>query len=93
MKTAVLIVCVMILAACSTFKKEPIFPLSQYEPEKAGHGLVLTMVGTPRGLPGKQQAWLETCDYTIDRKPAEPYVLFPDYVFTNCVQYGPVHHQ
>jgi hypothetical protein len=81
------------LTGCQSFKKEPLFPLSQYEAEKPGHGLVMTMVGTPRYLPGKQQAWLEECDYKLERKAGEPYVLFPDYTFTNCKQVGAVHNQ
>jgi hypothetical protein len=50
------------------------------------------MVGS-RWVSGKTRTWLETCDYIIDRKPGEPYVLFPDYIYTNCVQVGNVIQQ
>jgi hypothetical protein len=81
----------IVISGCSTYSKTPIFPASQYTPLKKEHGLVLTEVGMPKWVSGKSQRWLETCDYYIDRKEGEPYVIFPDYVFEHCAQYGPVH--
>lgn len=96
MKAAMLMLsmCVvgLMLSGCQNrFIKEPIFPASQYAPNKPEHGLVLTTIGPMRLFPGKVQSWLEECDYTIARKEGEPYVLFPEYLYTNCKQYGPVH--
>jgi hypothetical protein len=90
-KTTVLLAILCLASACTSFLKEPVHPASQYD-IKPHHGLVLSQVGS-RWVSGKTRTWLETCDYIIDRKPGEPYVLFPDYIYTNCVQVGNVIQQ
>lgn len=80
----------ILLAGCQSFTKEPVFPLSQYEPAKQGHGLVVNHAGPGRFFSGTEKIWLEECDYKIDRKEGEPFVVYPAYIYTNCKQQGAV---
>src|SRR5687767_5974850 len=90
-RSASVLVVLVCLVGCSTYTKAPIFPGSQYTPNKVMHGFVVTTTGTPIWWSGERQTWIEQCDYTIDRKEGEPYVLFPTYIYENCKQYGSVH--